>query len=148
MNYSHLEKISTNIKKLIDIIPNNEKNIIIYDIDDTLIDTEGFAITPIINSYKYALQKGIKTVIITARVGTNENINHTIEQLKEYGIDNYVYIYFLPVNKYDNYQYKFLARKNLYERGYNIIASIGDMPWDIGIYGGIGFKINHIKYSL
>ena len=143
MNYLHLENLSSGIIKLIDQTPFNEKNTIIYDIDDTLIDIEGVPIIPIINSYKYAIKKGIKPIIITARVGTKENIENTLKELKEYGIDKYILIYFLQVNKFDNWKYKFLARKNVFEKGYNIVGSVGDMPWDIGHYGGIGFKIDH-----
>ena len=143
MNYLHLQNLSSGIIKLIDQTPFNEKNAIIYDIDDTLIDIEGVPIIPIINSYKYAIKKGIKPIIITARVGTKENIENTLKELKEYGIDKYVLIYFLQVNKFDNWKYKFLARKNVFEKGYNIVGSVGDMHWDIGHYGGIGFKIDH-----
>ena len=143
MNYLHLQNLSSGIIKLIDQTPFNEKNAIIYDIDDTLIDIEGVPIIPIINSYKYAIKKGIKPIIITARVGTKENIENTLKELKEYGIDKYILIYFLQVNKFDNWKYKFLARKNVFEKGYNIVGSVGDMPWDIGHYGGIGFKIDH-----
>ena len=83
MNYLHLQNLSSGIIKLIDQTPFNEKNAIIYDIDDTLIDIEGVPIIPIINSYKYAIKKGIKPIIITARVGTKENIENTLKELKE-----------------------------------------------------------------
>ena len=53
----------------------------------------------------------------------------------------YKYMYFIPRDKQDPITFKYIARRNLHERGYNVAMSIGDMPWDIGYYGGIGFQV-------
>ena len=39
-------------------------------------------------------------------------------------------------------KFKLLARKNLHDSGKKVEISIGDMKWDIGEYGGIGFIVN------
>jgi phosphoglycolate phosphatase-like HAD superfamily hydrolase len=117
----------------------------VYDIDGTLIDFSGNGIIPIIKSYQYAKAIGFIPVIITARPGTYENIIHTRNQLSAYFIDDYKYMYFLPPESssraQDQAEYKLTARKNLHEMGYTVVMSVGDMPWDIGAYGGVGIKL-------
>ena len=54
-------------------------------------------------------------------------------------------MYFLPPESssraQDQADYKLTARKNLHEMGYTVVMSVGDMPWDIGAYGGVGIKL-------
>lgn len=119
----------------------NNNSVIVYDIDDTLIANNGEPIIPIINTYNYAKSIGLIPVIITARPGSTENIQKTKEQLHSFGITDYKYMYFRPHDKQDLSTFKMLSRKNLHDRGYQVIVSIGDMPWDIGQYGGIGFRV-------
>ena len=133
--------VANEIFKTINSISVSSNSVIVYDIDDTLINTNGEPITPIINTYHYAKNIGLTPVIITARPGFTENIHRTKEQLLSHGITGYKYMYFLPHDKIDQAMYKLIARKNLHERGYQVVISIGDMPWDIGHYGGIGFRV-------
>ena len=59
---------------------------VMFDIDDTLIFTDGRPNIPIIRLLHRAGQMGYKIVIITARPGIGHVIRWTIEQLKAYGI--------------------------------------------------------------
>jgi hypothetical protein len=54
---------------------------VMFDIDDTLIFTNGKANTPIIELLHEARSMGYKIVIITARPGLGPVINWTIKQL-------------------------------------------------------------------
>jgi predicted secreted acid phosphatase len=144
MNYELLEKISGQIKTYLDIVELPKNPVVIYDIDDTLIDDYGKPICPIIDTYRYARQKGIKTVLITARVGVPEAIKFTNEQLQKYGLCDNLYTYFRPPNRTDVERYKLMARQNIYEKGYNAVMSIGDMPWDVGPYSGVGVLLPRV----
>lgn len=134
-------QVGKKIIKIIDNIPIFSNTVIVYDIDGTLLDTNGNPIGPIIDSYIYAKSKGMIPVIITARPAFEKNIMHTREQLSNVGVTEYKYMYFMPLDKEDQALYKLNARKNLFERGYRVAMSIGDMPWDYGEYGGIGVKV-------
>ena len=132
--------LETEIIKAIDNV--KPGSIIIYDIDGTLITPSGEPILNIINTYRYALSKNLKPVIITARPGFSDNILGTISQLKSVGVTNFIAAFFLPVNKVDQATFKLLARKSLLSiTGKEAVISVGDMPWDIGAYGGKGFIV-------
>ena len=94
---------------------------VMFDIDDTLIFTDGRPNIPIIRLLHRAGQMGYKIVIITARPGIGRVIQWTIEQLKAYGI-GYDYIGFTSAET------KHLMKQNL---PYKFILSIGDMPTDL-----------------
>jgi hypothetical protein len=92
-----------------------------FDIDDTLIFTDGRPNIPIIELLYSARLKGYKIVIITARAGIEWVIEYTIKQLKEYNI------------MYDNLGFtspetKISMKKKL---PFNFILSVGDMPTDL-----------------
>ncbi len=116
-------------------------SVIDYDIDNTLIDNLGRPIEHILYTYRHALYRGLKPVLITARKSSDDSIRYTINQLKNCGVRDYLTIYFLPEEKNDQTKYKLLARKSLHDNGYRVEMSLGDMPWDIGEYGGIGFIV-------
>jgi hypothetical protein len=59
---------------------------VMFDIDDTLIFTDGRPNGPIIDLLYIATLKGYKIVIITARAGIPRVIDFTVDQLKEYNI--------------------------------------------------------------
>jgi hypothetical protein len=118
-------------------------SVIIYDIDRTLLHDNGKPIVPIVWTYNYALCKGLRPVIITAREGSQENIEKTKTQLYDSGIRGYKNMYFRPREIQDVAKYKYLARKDIFEKGDEALISVGDMDWDIGLYGGFGFKIDY-----
>lgn len=126
--------------RIINELRKHSNGFVVYDIDGTLIDNFGNPRMHIVRTYHYALKKGLKPVIITARIGTLENIHYTEQELFKHGIKNYSEIYFMPQSKKDQAKYKYFARKNVFKKG-KIVASIGDMPWDYGEYGGVGFQV-------
>jgi predicted secreted acid phosphatase len=116
----------------------NKQRAIIFDIDDTLLIPEiNKPIPETLFFYNWVKARGFKPVIVTARIGTLQNINLTIKQLKNLGIQDYEYIFFLPPESRDVANYKLLARKHisdLYDG--EVVMSVGDNPWDVGDYGG------------
>lgn len=112
-----------------------KNHVVIFDIDDTIIDINGNIIESIYKLYQYALENNIYIVFITAREGTEVNKKLTMEQLKHHKI-KYDLLYFLPPymrnEKYEIIEkYKFYARKNVTECGYKTLFSIGDNLWDV-----------------
>lgn len=123
--------------KLIKAKPNS---VIVYDIDGTLLDETG-AIQSIVDTYHQAKSAGFKTAIITARRDYTQNVINTISQLGSIGVTNFSHIYFLPSKKQNITKFKFQSRQHLHELGLEVVMSIGDMPWDVGAYGGVGFLV-------
>ena len=116
---------------------------VVFDLDDTLISSkDGSCIEPFVMVYNYAKMLGIIPIIITFRRGLPEVIQYTEQQLLSCGITGYNSLYLCPLLEFDPWKFKFIARKNVTERGMNIVASFGDKPWDIsGGYTGIGFLV-------
>jgi hypothetical protein len=131
-------------KKIIQVLSSLHKinnDIVVYDIDDTLIDNNGKPKSDIISTFHFAKTKGYDIAIITARPGYPNNLKWTVEQLKNFGLTGYKYLFMMPPEQKDPSLYKVSARKYLHTIGHRVVSSIGDMPWDVGIYGGIGFKL-------
>jgi len=101
-----------------DVRPNDA---VMFDIDDTLIFTNGRANVPIVNLLNVARTMGYRIVIITARPGVEYVIQWTIKQLREYGI-GYDYLGFTSA------QTKHIMKEQV---PYNFILSVGDMPTDL-----------------
>jgi hypothetical protein len=120
-------------------IPN--RSVIIFDIDDTLIQSSnGKGIADVLQSYYLVNSMGIKPIIITARLYNPYVVNYTYNQLASFGINNPT-VFFCPEGMSDYGRYKLMTRKSIADRGFNIIMSIGDQPWDIGEYGGYGIIV-------
>ena len=84
-----------NLKKILDNIPFDSNQAIVFDIDDTLISSRNGQLIPtIFDFYNYCIDKGYKVYIITARAGTIKNMEITIQQLRSLGIANYKRLYF------------------------------------------------------
>lgn len=94
---------------------------VMFDIDDTLIRTDGTPIKEIIELLRRSQMVGYKIVIITARPGYPENIAATRRQLASKGI-YYDELYFCPP------QMKSTVKRRL---GYNFLLSVGDQPTDL-----------------
>ena len=100
--------------------PAGENDAVMFDIDDTLIWTNGTPNVPIINLLHKMKDLGYYIVIITERPGIDAVVQYTIQQLKKHGIQ-YHYLGFTSPDT------KSLMKKKL---GYNFILSVGDMPTD------------------
>lgn len=94
---------------------------VMFDIDDTLIFTDGTPITPMIELLHVARHLGYKIVIITARPGFKPVINWTINQLGKYNIPS-DYLGFTSANT------KTHMKKQL---PYNFVLSVGDLDTDL-----------------
>lgn len=138
---TELEEITINTINLLKSIDLGQNPCIIFNIDDTLIHEDGKILSCVIDIYNYALQLGIKIFIITDRNGLRQEIvDNTLLELKNNNL-NYEAIYFKKhENKNDNF--KIHARKNIINKGYNIILCIGSNDTDIyDEFTGIPIKI-------
>jgi hydroxymethylpyrimidine pyrophosphatase-like HAD family hydrolase len=98
-----------------------EKDAVMFDIDDTLIFTNGNANVPIIKLLHYAKQLGYKIIIITARPAVRGTVEITQYQLKQYGI-SYDALVITPAHNKGN-----IKRKS----GLNYVLSVGDQDTDL-----------------
>jgi predicted secreted acid phosphatase len=114
----------------------------VFDIDDTLIDTKNNPIVPVIQLFEYVKTLGITPFIVTNRTGNSGSDFYTREQLASHGIKGYKGIYFRDHTCRNLWIPKISARKHIYEMGYNTVMSIGDKEWDVGDYGGVGVIVN------
>ena len=140
-NYYNICKSAMNLLKSFKLEPNSA---IIFDIDDTLIDRWGNCILPVVHLYHHAQLLGLIPFIVTAREFENNNVNFTFEQLKRCDIINFQDVYFRSPEMKDISQYKNMCRKQIHDLGYNVLMSVGDMPWDIGQYGGVGILLKPV----
>lgn len=125
---------------------------VVFDIDGTLFDEKDETpIQSIYNFYRYCEIIGINNIIVTARSSIDLSKNHTLELLDKYNIKKT--IYFMKPGVINIFNYKRNARKNIAEKGKNVIMSIGDNLCDIGEYGGLGVLVkkvdkDHISYHI
>jgi len=99
----------------------NPRDAVMFDIDDTLIFTDGQPNQPIIDLVHISKELGYEVVIITARPQVKHAIDWTIDQMERYGID------------YDHIGFTSAETKSLMKRGlpHRFILSIGDMHTDL-----------------
>lgn len=114
---------------------------VIFDIDDTLIDHHGIVIQPIVELYNHVKMLCIPIFIVTNRLNDANSVDYTKYELDMHGITEYTDIYFRKVGEKDLTKAKLDARKNIAEKGFDTIMSIGDQLWDLGEYGGIGILV-------
>ena len=109
----------------------NKKDVVMFDIDDTLIFTNGVANTEMINLLNYCNTLGYKIIIITARPFSIVSRHFTVMQLRRYGI-LYDELYLTPA----------INKGNLKKQtGYNYILSVGDQDTDL-THSMYGVKLN------
>jgi ribonucleotide monophosphatase NagD (HAD superfamily) len=94
---------------------------VMFDIDDTLIFTDGTPNVPVIRLLRIAKHLGYNIVIITARPGYAQNVDLTIKELASHNIP-YDYLGFTSAHT------KILMKQHL---PYTFILSVGDMPTDL-----------------
>jgi predicted secreted acid phosphatase len=127
------------MRYLNDLKYKNNKDSVVFDIDQTLINLNGKCIQPIKDVYDCAIKYGFNVFIITARLQSSEAF--TKEQLNSIGINKYMTIYYRSMFENDIHRYKLECRKFITSCGYNIIMSIGDSYWDFGEFGGRGILV-------
>jgi hypothetical protein len=123
-------------------LPKTDKDIVIFDIDDTLFDPySDREITPVINFYRYLVENNYNVAIITARENTPLNVKYTIDDLERHNIRGYKFLVLRNPSYNDLFLYKKDVRKQIAEFGFTPLISIGDKRWDMGEYGGIGILV-------
>ena len=98
-----------------------ENDAVMFDIDDTLIFTDGTPNTQLIKLLYFAKSLGYRIVIITARPSYALNVQYTQKQLSDYGI------------RFDTLAFTTAQDKGLFKRTsqYNYILSVGDLDTDL-----------------
>lgn len=99
----------------------SQRDAVMFDIDDTLIFTNGRPNIPIIKLLHYAKHLGYKIIIITARPMIQATVEFTKIQLNQYDIP-YDALIITPAHNKGN-----IKRKT----GLNYILSVGDMDTDL-----------------
>lgn len=108
---------------------------VMFDIDGTLIDYQGYPIKQVINLLKLCMKNSLNVIIITARPISSAQF--TEAQLRYFNIDYSVIFYRTTGNNF-----KSNIKKGLSELDLNIILSIGDNTVDIeGGYSGFYIKL-------
>lgn len=94
---------------------------VMFDIDDTLIFTDGTPNIPIIELLHQCKRQGYIIVIITARPGNAAMIQYTKHELSSFGI------------LYDHLGFCRASDKTLLKKhtGYTYVLSVGDQPTDL-----------------
>lgn len=143
MNKSKLppERAAKEIMSLIRMKPLPPKPIAIFDLDDTLIDSFDRPILPMIYIFDKIKEMNILPFIVTARPATEIGIKYTRKQLQVFGIKGYKKIYYRPVTITNIADFKLMSRRHISDQGYNAVFSVGDMEWDSGRWGGVGFLL-------
>ena len=127
-------------------IPFNENQAVVFDIDDTLLRSDTFqVIKPTWDLFKYFKNKIYKIYIITARPDTKRVIKWTATQLKQAGLTGFEKISFRPGWDFNVYKYKLDMRRSIPEK---IVMSVGDMLWDIKPEGGFPLLVTKTTYNV
>lgn len=104
-----------------------------FDIDDTLVDSEERRIVPICNIFKRAKALGFVCALVTARPAVRGNKERTEWMLIENGLDGWESLYLMPRTYSTTADgistYKRRARDDIRTR-HTIVANIGDMWTD------------------
>lgn len=117
-------------------IPFDSDQAVVFDIDDTLINSDTGEIMPkTFSLFQYCVTRGYRVYIITARAWTPDAVNFTLNQLRSLGIKGFQSIAFRPPDYFDIPKFKEDARKSIPQE---VVMSIGDQRWDVGRYGGVG----------
>ena len=125
---------------------------IIFDIDDTIINIKEFdfeknqIIPPIYAFFKFCMNEGIDIFIVTARQGNQQNIDKTVNMLINELYLDFNKIYFREPGERNVWAFKQQCRNAITDMGYQVIMSLGDNDWDIGINGGLGVLVEDKPY--
>ena len=115
--------------------------VVIFDLDDTLIDSDTrMIIEPVYELFQWCLGGRYIPVIVTARVDTNYNQSYTMNELRRNNIHPHS-IFFRKSENYEPGYVKTETRRLINERIGPVVMSIGDQPHDIGQYGGVGILL-------
>lgn len=167
-----LKCIAKRTKRCFKYAKPKKNSLVIFDIDDTLLSSYekqkaisfGYipklfsewvlqADAPIIpemkNLYDYFLNRGYKIVLLTGR--KYNEYDATVKNLKNHGITQFEELITRQPHelKMKAIEYKPNRRKELTEKGYKIVACIGDQHSDLkGGYSGLKVKVPNYGYEV
>lgn len=121
-----------------------ERAVVVFDIDDTLVDPRDNKPLPAVQIYHLCAELGFDRAIVTARPNVRGNEAETVRMLHGLGIRDWTALHMLPAATYATFQhaphagrigtriaeYKHQARARIAQTG-QIIANIGDMWTDL-----------------
>ncbi|MEU8822724.1 HAD family acid phosphatase [Streptomyces sp. NPDC048636] len=116
--------------------PGGQKQAIVLDIDNTSLETDlGFtfpqhAVGPVLKLTQYAHQRGVDIFFVTARPGIIYPVTKYNLEKVGYSVED-LYVRFLPDLFKDVGEYKAAKRAEIENKGYTIIANIGNTPTDL-----------------
>lgn len=138
---SNITTIARETIKILGLLYVEPQSVIVFDIDETVINLDGTPIDQMMVVYNYSKMIGLKPIFITGREHNDATVTFTQKQLEFIGATGYESIFFRPAQEMNQFLYKSNARKEIIRRGNTVVMSIGDMPWDIGKHGGIGILV-------
>lgn len=118
-----------------------EHGIVVFDIDDTLIDGADKKIAPVAHAYHTCQMLGFTCAIVTARPEGSANREATVKSLRAAGINDWEYLYMMPNHLRNKLEtdddvrhfvsaYKRDARDDI-AKDWRIVANVGDMWHDM-----------------
>ena len=119
--YIITKELDSEIKKVLAERDVLENDAVMFDIDDTLIFSDGRKNTPVLNLLEYARELKYKIVLVTARHGYEATVERTKLELADANIS------------YDILAFAAAEDKTLYKKlsPYTYILSVGDMFTDL-----------------
>ena len=146
--YLTLINISNRCINILNELKNVKMPVVVFDIDNTLLDKDYKVIEPIRALYYYCNMIGVTTAIITSRKGNEKTIETTKKQLNDAYIGDIGFFYFRQPD-IEPFISKEKARLNIEKRGYTIVMTIGDQRYDIsGKSCGIPVQIPILKNEI
>ena len=114
---------------------------VVFDIDDTLIDSEtNKRIESVCRVFDVAQSLGFPRVIVTARPDLPDSRRETTKQLRELELTNYDALYMMPFRAFKSgkieavSRYKRRARNDIVSEHYPILANVDDMLYNCTTY--------------
>lgn len=167
-----MREVINNAKEKFDKVTPTNKSVVIFDVDETALNNYGLALmmdfgyvydlnkkwneelkAPAIKEtqelYFYLLNKGFKTIFLTARNSNEYNV--TYKNLIQEGYTGFDTL--ITQNKEDqkltSQEFKSKVRTELTNQGYEIVGTVGDQWTDLnGPYSGIQIKLPNYLYEI
>jgi hypothetical protein len=120
MGYSIANKLGTEYLSARTV---RENDAVMFDIDDTLLHTDGTPIEEIVDLFHTSMRLGYRVIIITARPDHSDIHDYTRQQLVSHELFPHE-VYFVPPEEKD-------AVKK--QTGLHYVLSVGDLETDLGL---------------
>ena len=122
------------ITYILGILPKYRTPVVVFDIDDTLLEGEPSRIIQPIHDFYMQLRQipEVQIYFITAREVSQENIDFTLDELKNLGYGYYNALYMCPLEKQD-YQaaFKYDCRQSIKQIGKPVNLNVGNRFSDL-----------------